>query len=170
MNRLMFKPLLISVLIIFVFTSCAPLPNPGTALTPEERESAKKTCIARYTAVGAVGGGILGGLIGGKKNTAEGAIIGAVAGGTIAFAIAWGKCIALYSDLKSYPVADARSTARQIGYIPSQGYVAKIKNFSLNPDSVSPGGRVKINGSYYVMAPEGEKEYEGCGNENRLFF
>lgn len=147
-----------AVLIVFLFNSCAPLPPPGTALTPEERESAKKTCIARYTAVGAVGGGVIGALIGGRKDRLEGALIGAAAGGTLAFALAWGKCLNVYSDLKSYPMADARTTARQVGYKPSQGYVTKIKNFSVEPKSVSPGHRVKLNGSYYVMGPEDCKE------------
>ncbi len=146
------------LIILLLFNSCAPLPPPGTALTPEERASAKKKCIARYTAVGAVGGGLIGGLLGGEKNRLEGALIGAAAGGTLAFALAWGKCLSVYSDLKSYPMADARTTARQVGYKPSQGYVTKIKNFSVEPKSVSPGNRVILNGSYYIMGPEESKE------------
>jgi hypothetical protein len=170
MNRLITRPLLSAVLVVFMLTSCAPLPKPGTALTPEERESARKSCIARYTAGGAVGGGILGGLLGGKKTKLQSALIGAAAGGALAFALAWGHCLNVYSDLKSYPVADARTTARQIGYNPSQGYVTKIKNFSLNPQNVSPGGKVRLNGSYYIMAPEGDKDIKVTESRTVHFF
>lgn len=170
MNRLITKPFLVAVLAIFLFTSCAPLPKPGTALIQEERETARKSCITRYTAGGAVGGGILGGLLGGKKTKVQSALIGAAAGGALAFALAWGHCLNVYSDLKSYPVADAKTTARQIGYKPSQGYVTKIKNFSLNPKSVSPGGKVKINGSYYILAPEGNKDVTVTETRTVYFF
>jgi len=146
------------VLMAFILSSCAPLPPPGTALTDEERASARKTCIARYTAAGAVGGALIGGLLGSKGAKWEMAAIGAAAGGTLAFAIAWGHCLSVYSDLRSYPVAGARETAQNIGYTPAQGNVTKIENFSLNPDGVAPGGRVQMSGAYYVMAPEGTQE------------
>lgn len=157
MNPRVLKVLSATLITVFLITSCGPLPPPGTALTAEERESARKTCIAKYTGLGAIGGGLVGALVGGKK-AAAGALIGAAAGGALAFAIAWGHCLNVYSDLKSYPTADARATAQKIGYEPSKGNVTKINTFSLNPKSVAPGGRVKINGSYYVMAPEGAKE------------
>lgn len=157
MDKRIMKVLSAFVLVIFFFTSCGPLPQPGTALTAEERESARKSCIAKYTGIGAIGGGVVGALIGGKK-AAAGALIGAAAGGAIAFALAWGHCLSVYSDIKSYPSADARTTARKIGYEPSKGNVTKINSFSLSPKSVAPGGKIKIDGSYYVMAPEGSKE------------
>ncbi|NWF98602.1 MAG: hypothetical protein HXY52_06695 [Nitrospirae bacterium] len=153
-----FRHTIIFLITVFLFTSCAPLPPSGTALTPEERESAKKTCIARYTAAGAVGGAILGSLLGGKGAKWETAAIGAAAGGAIAFAIAWGHCLSVYSDLNSYPVAGARETAQKIGYTSSQGNITKIDKFYLNPEAVSPGGRVQMNGSYFIMAPEGTQE------------
>ena len=146
------------IIAVYVLSSCAPLPPPGTALTEEERASAKKTCIARYTAAGAIGGAIIGGLLGGKNAKWESAAIGAAAGGTLAFAIAWGHCISLYSNLSSYPVADARQTAQKIGYKPSQGYVAKIDNFSLTPEAIAPGETIQMKGQYYIMAPEGARE------------
>lgn len=158
MNSKFIRPLIIIILVAFISTSCAPLPPPGTALTPEEREAAKKTCIARYTAVGAIGGALIGGLLGSRRAKLETAAIGAAAGGALAFALAWGHCLSVYSDLRSYPVAGFQETAQKIGYNPSQGTVAKIENFSLNPEGISPGGRVQLNGSYYVMAPEGSKE------------
>ncbi|MCK7504966.1 MAG: hypothetical protein MZV70_13400 [Desulfobacterales bacterium] len=61
-------------------------------------------------------------------------------------------------SLNSYPVADSGVTAERIGYAPSQGTVAKIEDFYLDPEGVAPGGKVKLNGSYYVMAPEGNRE------------
>ncbi len=148
-----------SILIVaFLLTSCAPLPPPGTALTPEQREEAQKSCIAQYTTMGAVGGAALGLLLGGRKTKLEGALIGAAAGGALAYVIAYGKCLAMFSDLNSYPVAGAQETARRIGYNPSQGNITKIESFSIDPTGVSPGGKVKLNGSYYVMAPEGVTE------------
>jgi hypothetical protein len=147
------------ILIVFLFTSCAPLPQPGDPLTSEEKEKAKKECILRYGAIGAVAGGAVGAAAGALlTRDTRGVVAGAVVGGTLGFAIAWGKCLSYYSDLKSYPVADARETARKIRYNPSQGYVTKIKDFYLNPDKISPGGQVQMNASYYVMAPEERKE------------
>lgn len=146
------------VLLVFIITSCAPLPPPGTALTDEERRSAQQNCIARYSAVGAVGGALVGALLGGRGSRGVGAAIGAMAGGALAFALAYGHCMSLYSDLRSYPVAGAQETAQRIGYNPSQGKILKIDDFYLNPDGVSPGGKVQMGGSYYVMAPEGTKE------------
>lgn len=169
MNTRTMKAFSTALIAVFLITSCGPLPQPGTALTAEERESARKACIAKYTGIGAIGGGLVGALIGGKK-AAAGAVVGAAAGGAIAFAIAWGHCLNVYSDLKSFPAADARATAQKIGYEPSKGNVTKINAFSLNPKSVSPGGRVKISGSYYVMAPEGSKEVKVTETRTVLYF
>lgn len=143
---------------IFVFTACAPLPPPGTALTPEQRSQAQRDCITQYTVMGGVGGALLGALLGGGSDRGRGAVIGAAAGGALAFAVAWGQCLQQYSDLKSFPVADARQTAQQVGYNPSRGSEIKIQSFSIDPNSLAPGGEMKLNGSYYVMAPEGQKE------------
>lgn len=143
------------IIVVFLLTSCGPLPPPGTALTPQERAEAQSSCIARYTAMGAFGGAAVGLLLGGKKTKGEGALIGAAAGGALAFAIAYGKCLAMFSDLNSYPLAGAQETARRVGYNPSQGYITKIENFSIDPAGVAPGGRLQLNGSYYIMAPEG---------------
>ncbi|MCX8031644.1 MAG: SH3 domain-containing protein [Thermodesulfovibrionales bacterium] len=148
-----------SVLIcIFLLTSCGPLPPPGTALTPQEREEAQKACIAKYTTLGAIGGAAVGLLLGGKKTKLEGALIGAAAGGALAFAIAYGKCLATFSDLNSYPVAGYQETVQRIGYTSAQGYVTKIEDFYIDPTGVAPGGKVKLNAVYYVMAPEGNME------------
>jgi len=150
---------LIAVLVISAFfvVSCG-LPPAGTALTPEERASAQRSCILQYTAGGAVLGGIAGALIGGRHSWGTGAAVGAAAGGAIAFAIAWGKCMEYYSNLQSFPVAGANETAQRIGYTASQGNVTKIESFDVNPTQTSPGKGVKTTGSYYVMAPSGAKE------------
>ncbi len=142
------------ILALFIFTACAPLPPPGTPLTPEQRASAQRQCIATYTVVGTLGGAALGALFG----KGEGALIGAAAGGALAFAIAWGHCLSAYSDLKSYPVAGAQETAERTGYNPSQGNVIKIEDYSLDPTGVAPGGKVRMNGAYYVLAPDGQRD------------
>ena len=141
--------------------SCAPLPKPGTALTPEKRKEAQNQCIVRYTTGGTVAGGVLGALVGGARKPEEaliGAVIGAVVGGALSSALAWGHCMALYSDLKSYPVAGAQETAQKTGYTPTQGNVIKIENFSLDPNTSVPGGQVGMKGAYHVMAPEESRE------------
>lgn len=143
------------IIVVFLLTSCGPLPPPGTALTPQEREEAQNSCIAKYTTLGAIGGAAVGLLLGGKKTKGEGALIGAAAGGALAFALAYGKCLAMFSDLNSYPLTGAQETALRVGYNPSQGYITKIENFYVDPTGVSPGGKVQLNGSYYIMAPEG---------------
>ena len=140
-----------------IIVSCG-LPPAGTALTPEERARAQKSCILQYTAGGAVIGGLAGALIGGRHSRGTGAAVGAAAGGAIAFAIAWGKCMEYYSDLKSFPVAGASETAQRIGYDASQGNVTKIESFDVTPSQTTPGKGVKTTGSYYVMAPAGVKE------------
>lgn len=158
------------VLVIFVLTSCGPMPQPGTALTDEERRAAQQNCIARYSVGGAVGGALVGALLGGSGSRGIGAAVGAVAGGALAFALAYGHCMSLYSDLRSYPVAGAQETARRINYNPSQGNVIKIDNFYLNPDGVSPGGKVQMGGSYYVMAAEGTKDIKVKETRSLEFF
>jgi hypothetical protein len=141
---------------VLLLSSCAGmLPDPNTITTEEERISARNKCIAMYTVGGALGGGLIGGLIGGNW---KGAGIGAAAGGAIGFAYAWGKCLSLYSTLVSQPTAGYQQTVQQVGYKPAQGNVTKIQSFAVAPTAVAPGGSVKLNGTYYVMAPEGAKE------------
>jgi hypothetical protein len=141
---------------VFLFSSCASmLPDPNTITTEEERVSARNKCIAMYTVGGALGGAVIGGLIGGNW---QGAGIGAAAGGAVGFAYAWGKCLSLYSRLVSQPTAGYQQTAQQVGYKPAQGNVTKVQSFNLAPSTVAPGTTVKMDGAYYVLAPEGAKE------------
>ncbi len=170
MNTQFTKVIVTVVLLMFAFTSCAPLPQKGTALTPEERESAKKSCIAQYTAIGALGGAVLGGLLGGKKTKTESAAIGAAAGGALAFALAYGHCFALFSDLASYPVAGYSETFQRIHYNPNQGSMVKIENFVLQPIAVSPGERIQLNSSYYVMSPENSNDIKVTETRTVYFY
>ncbi|MBF0497133.1 MAG: hypothetical protein HQK58_11265 [Deltaproteobacteria bacterium] len=97
---------------------------------------------------------LLGAVIGGR-HALGGALAGAAIGGTLAFALAWGHCLSMYSNLSSYPMADARQTAQRIKYNPAQGNLTKIESFIINPVDVAPGGTVSLTAYYYVMAPEG---------------
>ncbi len=156
MKRDGIKFLIIMFIGVFFLYSCASmLPNPDDIKTEEERIRARNQCIAMYTAGGAVGGAIIGGLIGGDW---KGAGLGAAIGGGLGFAYAWGKCLSLYSTLKSTQTAGYQETAKKTGYNQSQGEVVKIQRFNVSPASVAQGGSVKLNGSYYVMAPPDRKE------------
>ncbi len=137
---------------------CATLPEVGTALTDQQRIDAQKQCIAQYTAAGAIGGSLIGMLLSSKSDRTKGALLGAAAGGALAYNIAWGKCLKYYSDINSFPVADAQQTAASIGYTASRGNVVRIQTFLVTPAELAPGGSLKLAGSYYVMAPEGKKD------------
>jgi hypothetical protein len=133
-------------LMIVVFLSCG-LPHPDQPMTMEERQSARRKCIAMYTGAGAALGALTGAIIGGGR----GAAIGGVSGGALAFAIAWGQCFSHYSDLNSTQVADYEETAQKAGYDPSMGDQIKIENFTITPSQVSQGNSVNLDASYYVM-------------------
>jgi hypothetical protein len=120
-----------------------------------------------YTAGGALGGAALGALVGGSWKSAG---VGAAVGGGVGFAYAWGKCLSLYSTLKSQQVAGYTEAVKQVNYAPSQGNVTKIQDFNVNPNGVQPGSSVKLNGSYYVMAPEGAKEMKVTETRTVKFF
>jgi hypothetical protein len=138
--------------------ACAPLPKAGTALTEQERADAQKNCVAQYTALGVVGGTLLGLLTSSKDDRVKGAAIGAAAGGALAWSIAWGKCLKYYSDVRSFPVADARQTATSTGWVASRGNEVRIQSFEVNPSTLAPGGRLGLTGSYYVMGADGQKD------------
>ena len=153
---------------VFMCASCASvLTDPNTITTEEERVAARNQCIVVHTAGGALGGALIGGLIGGNW---KGAGIGAAAGGAIGFAYAWGKCLSLYSTLKSQPVGTYQDATQQAQYNPSQGTVTKIQNFSVSPNAVQPGGSANLNGSYYVMAPDGAKEMKVTESRQVKYF
>jgi hypothetical protein len=143
-----------AVCVAYSVTACVSLPPPGTALTAEQRKEAQNNCIMQYTVAGAIGGAILGQLLG---RDARATALGAVAGGAVATALAWGKCLNVYSDLASFPVADAQQTAQQTGWQPSRGDEVRIQSYVVAPREVAPGSGMNMNASYYVMA-DGKKD------------
>ncbi|MEO5360851.1 MAG: hypothetical protein H7843_10465 [Nitrospirota bacterium] len=147
----------------FVLTSCVTTPKRGTALTDEERENAKSSCIAQYTVLGALTGAASGMAAKGKVD-ANAAVTGAVVGGISSFTLAWGKCIEQFSDVRVYPVASYQETKKAINYKPAQGKVMKINNFEAGPERLVLGNKLKIDCKYYIMQPEEEKETEVTTN------
>jgi len=108
--------------------------------------------------LGGITGALSGALIGGSKRAGAGAVIGAVTGGALAYLIAYGKCFAYFSDLKTFPVAGYQETAKNERYRPEDGDIVKIKSWTNTPQEVAPGGKLQLNGSYYVMAPKEKKD------------
>jgi hypothetical protein len=162
------RSIALCLVFLLICTSCASvMTDPNTITTEEERVAARNKCMVIYTGAGAVGGALIGGLIGGNW---KGAGIGAAAGGAIGFALAWGKCLPLYSTLKSQPVGTYQDATQQVNYNPSQGTMTKVQNFSVSPNPVQPGGSANLNGSYYVMAPEGAKEMKITETRTVKFF
>lgn len=166
MNR-NFARSVVAVSALAMLASCATLPPPGTALTPEQRKKAQTDCIVQYTAVGAIGGALLGQLLGGNT---KGTLIGAAAGGLLGGALAWGHCLQVYSNLTSYPMANAQATSAQTGWTPARGNEVKVQNFMATPATVRPGGTVNLNGSYYVMAPGGATEVKVVETRSVSYF
>jgi len=134
------------------------MPPPGTQLTDQQRAEAQQTCVNQYVIGGAIGGALLGMLVSSKSDRAQGAVVGAIAGGALAHSYAWGMCLAYYSDTRSFPVANAQQTAAATGYTASRGNEVRIQNFTINPAQIVPGGNLKMTGSYYVMAPDGQQQ------------
>jgi hypothetical protein len=162
------KTVALCMMCALLFSSCASMmPDPGSITTEEDRIAARNKCILMYTAGGALSGAVVGALTGGGWKSAG---VGAAVGGGIGFAYAWGKCLSLYSTLKSQQVAGYAETAKQTNYNASQGNVTKIQDFSVTPNAVQPGSSVKLDGSYYVMAPEGAKEMKVSESRTVKYF
>lgn len=159
-----------TVMMPVMLVSCAALPPPGTPLTDQQRAEAQQSCVSQYVIGGAVGGALLGMLVSGKKDRAQGAALGAAAGGALAYSFAWGKCLAYYSNVNSFPVADARQTATNVGYVPSRGNEVRIQNFTVTPAEIKAGGQLKLNGSYYVMSPDAQQQVKVIETRTVHFF
>ncbi|MBF0537422.1 MAG: hypothetical protein HQL03_04115 [Nitrospirae bacterium] len=160
---------LVALLVItaFLFTSCTTLLPPAREnMTNEERNTAKDQCIALNTVGGAVVGGVIGGLTGGGR----GAIQGAIVGGTLAFALAWGKCIAYYFNVTSKQTAGYKETAKKIAYKPKKGALVKIDTATVAPSTVAPGKPVKFSAKYYVMDPEATKDLPVIESRTVIFY
>jgi hypothetical protein len=146
---------------------CATLPPPGTALTSDQRQGAQRDCVLRYTAMGAIGGALLGNMFGGNT---RGTATGAAAGGLLTAAIAWGRCFSHYSNISSFPLADARATRSLTGWTPGRGSEVKIQGFSATPDDVRTGSTVNLSGSYYLMAPGDVRDVKVVETRTVSFF
>jgi hypothetical protein len=157
MNKPFARKLAVAMLPVLLL-ACATPPPPGTKLTAQQRVEAQQSCVNQYVVGGAIGGALLGMLVSSKQDRFQGAAAGAAVGGVLAYSIAWGKCLAQFSDINSYPVADAQQTAAAVGYAPSRGNEVRIQSFSISPNQIAPGGSLNLKGSYYVMSPEGHKQ------------
>ncbi|MBF0338573.1 MAG: hypothetical protein HQL05_12175 [Nitrospirae bacterium] len=155
------------VITAFLLTSCTTmLSKPRENMTDAERNAAKDECIILNTVGGAVLGGVLGGLTGGGR----GAVQGAIAGGTIAFALAWGKCIEYYFNVTSKQTANYKETARNTGYEPKKGALVKIDNIKVEPSTVAPGKPFNFSAKYYVMDSETTKELTVTESRTVIFY
>lgn len=169
MNKPLIRKVAVAMLPVML-AACATLPPPGTKLTEQQRADARQSCVNQYLVGGAIGGALLGMLVSSKQDRVQGAAVGAAVGGAIAHSIAWGKCLAYYSDTNSFPVADAQQTAAAVGYLPSRGNVVRIQNFSVNPSQVTPGGNLNLKGSYYVMSPDSHQQVKVVERRTVHFF
>lgn len=160
----------VALVVPALLVACAALPPPGTRLTDQQRAEAQKACINQYVVGGAAGGALLGMLLSSRKDRTQGAVVGAIAGGALAHSYAWGKCLAYYSNTNSFPVADARQTATQVGYNPARGNEVKIQSFTVTPSMIVPGGTLKLAGSYYVMAPAAQQQVKVTETRTVHFF
>ncbi|MBF0457639.1 MAG: hypothetical protein HQK99_07070 [Nitrospirae bacterium] len=151
----------VAILISYALTACAVVPPRGTPLTHDQRQEAQASCIAQYTVGGAIIGGLgtlaLDNLAYGRSSGGRVAA-GAIIGGSIGFALAWGHCLYLFADIRSYPVAGAAETVTQTGYTASYGSYVKFGSMDINPVSVAPGGKVHINAVYYILDTDMNKQ------------
>lgn len=123
---------------LLVVAGCASPPHSRMSL--EEREWSRKQCLTGFLSDG--------------RNGTNGHRSDAAAEASLRYALAWGNCLSLHSDFTSRPAATYRRTALAIHYTPSQGHVAGIQEYVVNPLNVAPGDTVSIRGAYYVMGPE----------------
>lgn len=102
---------------------------------------------------GAITGGIIGGIIGNQSGHAgEGALIGAAIGGLAGYAI---------HKARSRQVASAQDTYNEYDYQPDQGFKLDMRDASVSPGQVAPGGTVTTSMKYATLgAPEGVKVTE----------
>lgn len=91
--------------------------------------------------IGAVGGAILGGAARGKRGAVVGGLVGALAGGLIGN----------YLDRKDKA---AQETNQAYSYAPTQGTRLEIIAAAAEPATVAPGGKVSLQVTYALMAPQ----------------
>ncbi|MBF0517942.1 MAG: hypothetical protein HQK97_12690 [Nitrospirae bacterium] len=151
----------LSILISYVLSACAAVPPAGTPLTNQQRTDAQASCIAQHTAAGAIIGGLgtfaLDAILLGRTR-GDRVAAGAIIGGSFGFALAWGRCLYLFADIRSYPVADTAQTMQQTGYMSSYGSYVKFSSMDITPELAAPGGKVHLNAVYYLMDSDMSKQ------------
>lgn len=145
-------------LLAFLLSACATTGQPRRAGGAAPGPQSRAACIASYTVAAGIGGAIVGGIFAtltNKKKAGSAVLTGAAAGAALGFAYAWGKCLASFSEVKSASAKDYGAASKEIGYTPDQGLVVSIKDYSLSPGAVEPGGEIQFRANYYVMdAPD----------------
>jgi hypothetical protein len=94
---------------------------------------------------GALGGAAIGGLADGERGAVIGAVVGALAGGAVG----------AYLDHRD---KDAEETKQEQDYDPEQGVNLELTAVTAEPQTVSPGGEVRLEGTYAVMTPNPQDE------------
>lgn len=141
-------PIIVLLALSLISYGCVTTP------TRADGEMSPAACIAAHTAGGAIIGGIIGAIAGDRQGLKKGLLIG----GGLALAYAWGKCFQHYTTSKSEQIKDYDTTAREVGYSPQSGLVARIENYSLTPVVAAPGDTVRFDAVYYVMSPNRDSD------------
>lgn len=125
-----------SILVIMAFlvslAGCSSVP-----MVPEEHQGA-----AKGAGIGAATGAVAGAVLG---KDVQGAVLGGLVGGLI------GGALGHYSVDKE---KDATATAQKYNYQPAQGIRIAIETAAVQPNVVSPGGKVELQSTYAVLTPD----------------
>jgi len=106
-------------------------------------EKHQKTLIG--VGVGTAGGAALGYMVRGKKGAVAGALVGALAGGVI-------------GHMMERRERDAAATNQAYNYAPTQGARIEVSAAKAIPATVAPGGKVTLETTYAVMAPNAQAQ------------
>lgn len=144
--------LLTGTMLLSACATTAPSPKANSAPKPKNikewmavQSRAKKKAIIGAL-IGAVAGGLSAGIAGGNsddivRNALAGAVVGAIAGFSIGRredAIFAGRDLAV----------------RQAGYVPSQGYIARVEAVTFSPPQPKPGETATLYVRYLVLGPD----------------
>jgi len=105
--------------------------------------------IVTGAAIGAVGGAALGYMVGGRRHhrgraVVGGALLGALAGG-------------LVGAYLEHQEKTAAQTNQAYNYNPNQGVRLDLTNVATDPATVAPGGKVHLQATYAVLAPNAQQ-------------
>jgi surface antigen len=112
----------------------------GCATIPQEHKGA-----ATGAGIGAATGALAGAVLAGEGSRTQGALIGGLVGAMV------GGVIGNYTVDQQ---KSAEDTASHYNYQSSEGITVRVESTSVNPDSISPGGKVDLLCTYAVMAPQ----------------